>query len=204
MRAMVWLGFAALLLATPTPPTEDGTPTEVSETPTPTPEWLPHGDFELLEHDEPMLYPCMDCHADEVNNPTPRGLTDMHDDILLQHGPASRWCLDCHNLNDRDRLKLASGETIAFGDSSRLCGQCHGFQLRDWKVGVHGKVTGNMFGTRVFRTCVDCHDPHRPQVKPRTPKPAPVKPSEIQPKKNTEPQSDVEENGEENGEGDHD
>lgn len=190
MRVLFPVGLLALGLgvwAAAQEPTGEPTPEATaspieSPSPTPTPYWFPPGAFELVEHDEPLLYPCMDCHADEVANPTRRELTDMHDDVVLKHGPPSRWCLDCHDLNDRDKLKLASGEHVEFVESTRLCAQCHGEQLDDWRLGVHGKVTGNIFDTRIYRTCVECHDPHQPKFKARKPLPAPVRPADIQPK----------------------
>ena len=68
----------------------------------------------------------------------------MHDDIVLQHDEEHRWCLDCHDAADRDLLHLASGERVPFEESYRLCGQCHGEKLRDWRAGVHGRRTGEL------------------------------------------------------------
>ncbi len=94
------------------------------------------------------IFPCNDCHSDMEPNPTRRELIDMHDDISanFDHDSENRWCLDCHDLNNRDSLKLASGKLLDFNESYKLCGQCHGDKLRDWKVGVHGKRTGNWNG----------------------------------------------------------
>ena len=90
------------------------------------------------------IFPCSECHADQETNPEPRRL-DMHEEIveMFSHDEEDRWCLDCHNADNRDFLRLASGKLVSFEESYKLCGQCHGDKLRDWKVGVHGKRTGD-------------------------------------------------------------
>lgn len=125
------------------------------------------------------IFPCSDCHADMEPNPQRRELVDMHDDIVLDHAEGQRWCLDCHNLDDRDNLRLVSGEVIPFTESYQLCGQCHGDKLRDWKVGVHGKRTGNWNGEKQYLLCAHCHNPHSPSFKPMQPMPPPVRPENL-------------------------
>jgi hypothetical protein len=127
------------------------------------------------------IFPCSGCHSDLPVNRKRRKLTEMHADIVLRHGPESRWCLDCHAAENRDTLHLASGEAIPFTESYLLCGQCHGEKLRDWKVGVHGKRTGNWNGRKQYLLCAHCHDPHSPRFKPLKPLPPPVPPEEIRP-----------------------
>jgi len=109
------------------------------------------------------IFPCSACHADQ-KNPEQRELA-FHDDQqgVLHHG--DRWCLDCHDLDNRDVLRLANGAKVKFTESYRLCGQCHGDKLRDWRVGVHGKRTGHWDGEKVYFLCVNCHDPHAPRFK---------------------------------------
>ncbi len=124
------------------------------------------------------IFPCSECHADMEPNLERRELEDMHTDIVLYHAEGQRWCLDCHNPDDRDVLRLVSGETIPFSESYRLCGQCHGDKFRDWKVGIHGKRTGNWNGDKQFLLCVHCHNPHDPKFKPLKPLPPPVRPGE--------------------------
>ncbi|MDP2946571.1 MAG: cytochrome c3 family protein, partial [Nanoarchaeota archaeon] len=89
-------------------------------------------------------FPCTDCHANFAPNPAKRELVDWHTEIteIFNHDSENRWCLDCHDLSNRDSLRLASGKLLDFKESYKLCGQCHGEKLRDWKVGVHGKRTG--------------------------------------------------------------
>ncbi len=124
------------------------------------------------------IFPCSDCHADMEPNLQRRQLEDMHTDIVLHHAEGQRWCLDCHNPNDRDKLRLVSGEVIDFSESYRLCGQCHGDKFRDWKVGIHGKRTGYWNGDKQYLLCAHCHNPHDPKFKPLTPKPPPVRPGQ--------------------------
>ena len=125
------------------------------------------------------IFPCSDCHADMEPNPERRELVDMHEDIILDHAEGQRWCLDCHNLNDRDSLRLVSGEVIPFTESYRLCGQCHGDKLRDWKVGVHGKRTGYWNGEKQYLLCAHCHNPHSPSFKTLQPMPPPIRPENL-------------------------
>jgi len=127
------------------------------------------------------IFPCNNCHAEVVPNPLRRELVDMHDDIsaIFDHDSENRWCLDCHDINNRDYLKLASGKLIGFDESYKLCGQCHGDKLRDWKVGVHGKRTGEWNGKKQYLLCVHCHNPHSPKFKPMKPLPPPVRQEDI-------------------------
>ncbi|MCC6746981.1 MAG: hypothetical protein IT371_04935 [Deltaproteobacteria bacterium] len=122
------------------------------------------------------VFPCSDCHADLEANATPRKLEEEHTAIKLEHGPRERWCFDCHNPPDRDKLRLASGTLVPFTESYRLCGQCHGDKYRDWRVGVHGKRTGQWNGERRYLLCAHCHNPHSPRFKPLKPEPPPHRP----------------------------
>jgi hypothetical protein len=105
-----------------------------------------------------------------------RAMTEYHSEIVLHHADG-RWCTDCHNPTNRDKLRLISGELIDFSASYRLCGQCHGDKYRDWKVGVHGKRTGNWNGDKQYLLCVHCHNPHDPKFKQLKPLPPPVRPA---------------------------
>ncbi|MBA4410994.1 MAG: cytochrome c3 family protein [Bacteroidota bacterium] len=127
------------------------------------------------------IFPCSDCHTDLTPNPLKRELVDMHDDIsaMFDHDKENRWCTDCHDLINRDYLKLASGKLLDFKESYKLCGQCHGEKLRDWKVGVHGKRTGNWNGKKEYLLCVHCHNPHSPKFKQLTPEPPPIRQEDI-------------------------
>jgi len=123
------------------------------------------------------IFPCSGCHEDLKVNTTPRQLKKNHKEIILHHG--DRWCLDCHDALARDKLHLANGKLIDFTESFRLCGQCHGPTLRDWRAGEHGKRTGNWSGRKQYLLCVHCHNPHAPRYKPMEPLPPPVRPEDI-------------------------
>ena len=123
------------------------------------------------------IFPCSNCHKGMPVNRTRRVLSDMHTDIVLKHDEEHRWCLDCHDADDRDSLHLASGERISFDESYRLCGQCHGEKLRDWRAGVHGRRTGDWNGHKSYLLCAHCHNPHQPRFRAIAPKPAPKPPT---------------------------
>lgn len=119
-------------------------------------------------------YPCAEnCHKDLETNLEKRELVDEHEDVKLHHAEQFRWCLDCHDTENRDKLRLQSGEKIDFADSYRLCGQCHGDKYRDWRRGVHGKRTGSWNGEKQYLLCAHCHNPHNPQFAALEPMPAP-------------------------------
>lgn len=126
------------------------------------------------------IFPCSECHKEIEPNPIRRNL-DWHEEItsIFNHDSENRWCLDCHDLQNRDSLKLASGKLLSFEESYKLCGQCHGDKLRDWKVGVHGKRTGQWNGKKEYLLCVHCHNPHSPRFQELTPEPPPVRQDEI-------------------------
>jgi hypothetical protein len=111
------------------------------------------------------IFPCSACHAG-MKNRTRRELA-FHDEqqSVFDHDAEHRWCLDCHDYDDRDVLRLASGETVPFTESYRLCGQCHGDKYRDWRRGVHGKRVGRWDGEKTYFLCVNCHNPHSPRFK---------------------------------------
>jgi hypothetical protein len=114
------------------------------------------------------IFPCSGCHDGKtlVPNGTRRELS-FHDEqqSVFAHDAEHRWCLDCHDLKNRDVLHLTSGEPVPFTESYRLCGQCHGDKLRDWRVGVHGKRVGRWDGEKTYFLCVNCHNPHTPRFK---------------------------------------
>ena len=123
------------------------------------------------------MFPCSECHNQDLPPKLERRELKMaHTEIRLEHDAEHRWCLDCHDVNDRDHLHTASGEKIPFAESYRLCGQCHGDKLRDWKAGVHGRRTGNWDGHKKYLLCVHCHNAHSPKFKPIAPMPPPPAP----------------------------
>jgi hypothetical protein len=122
------------------------------------------------------IFPCSECHGEMETDPERRELTMMHEDIVLKHDEQHRWCLDCHDADNRDMLRLASGELVPFEESYRLCGQCHGDKYRDWRAGVHGRRTGSWNGHKRYLLCAFCHNPHEPRFKPEKPEPPPHPP----------------------------
>jgi hypothetical protein len=111
------------------------------------------------------IYPCSACHAGQKDRA--RRTLAFHDEqqSVFDHDADHRWCLDCHDYEDRDVLRLASGEPVPFTESYRLCGQCHGDKYRDWRAGVHGKRVGRWDGAKIYFLCVNCHNPHSPRFK---------------------------------------
>lgn len=111
------------------------------------------------------IFPCMDCHQDQKDRE--RRELGFHDEqqSVFDHDAENRWCLDCHDYENRNVLRLASGATVPFTESYRLCGQCHGDKYRDWRAGIHGKRVGNWDGAKTYLLCVSCHNPHSPSFK---------------------------------------
>ncbi len=125
------------------------------------------------------IFPCSDCHVDIEPNTQRRALEEEHTDIELTHAAGQRWCLDCHDTENRDVLRLVSGEKVPFTESYRLCGQCHGDKYRDWRAGTHGKRTGMWDGQKQYLLCAHCHNPHSPRFNPLIPLPPPARPEDV-------------------------
>ncbi len=133
------------------------------------------------------IFPCSECHADMEVDYTRRKMEYAHEEIELHHGPRERWCFDCHNPEDRDRLRLASGQLVGFDESYRLCGQCHGTIFRDWREGIHGRRRGYWNGAKSYLLCPSCHNPHSPKFQPLKPLPPPVRPQFLRAGRSEEP-----------------
>ena len=117
-----------------------------------------------------MSLQCSGCHDPKTGGDRTRRELGFHADAgepaaVFDHDAEHRWGLDCHDFAHRDVLRLASGDTVPFTESYRLCGQCHGDKYRDWRVGVHGKRIGRWDGAKVYFLCVNCHNPHTPGFK---------------------------------------
>jgi hypothetical protein len=89
-------------------------------------------------------------------------MREFHTTIHLEHADVMGFCDRCHDLVNPDQFRLIDGTEVAFDDSARVCGQCHGEKHRDWEEGIHGIQTGSWRGTAERRTCTACHDPHAP------------------------------------------
>jgi hypothetical protein len=144
-----------------------GTPATTSSRPTIAPPIFSEG-----------IFPCSNCHAEMKPDLTHRALQDEHTAIVLRHAAGLFWCLDCHHPENRDTLRLATGEGLPFTESYRLCGQCHSKKLRDWQAGIHGRRTGYWNGDKEYLMCTRCHNPHDPEFKALTPMPPPERPGQ--------------------------
>jgi hypothetical protein len=116
---------------------------------------------------QPVTVSCASCHTTTKPNPatkTTADLDEFHQGLQFAHGDLN--CLSCHNADNYDTLRRADGSSIAYVDVMDLCGQCHGSQLRDYRNGAHGGMTGHWDltkGERQRNNCIDCHDPHVPK-----------------------------------------
>ncbi len=135
-----------------------------------------------------MTMQCSMCHpgADQAEQKNEARQIMMHQDIIsdasqLQHGRGAIWCFDCHNAANRDTLVDHQGQEISFNESQKLCGSCHGEVYSEWRMGLHGKRTGEwkVGGKKRWWTCTECHDPHKVQehrFNPVKPEPPPALP----------------------------
>lgn len=116
----------------------------------------------------PVRIACATCHSLKATAtvPTrPADVEEVHVGLAFDHGEVS--CASCHaaKAGEAPLLHLADGTPLPTTEAMRLCGQCHGPQLRDYEAGAHGGMDGHWDLTRGGRTrnhCVDCHDPHVP------------------------------------------
>lgn len=120
---------------------------------------------------------CSVCHSIERDGPPatrPDELDEFHTDMKFGHGDLT--CNACHHPDDRDLLRLADGQSLAFEDTITLCAQCHGTQMRDYRKAAHGGMSGHWdlkAGPRTRNHCVNCHDPHAPGFPSMIPAPPP-------------------------------
>jgi hypothetical protein len=122
--------------------------------------------------------PCATCHGlTDVPWAVPTGVDKLplpHSGLVMQHGDLT--CDSCHDASGVERLHLASGKVIELRDALTLCSQCHGPQRRDFDHGAHGGMRGHWDlaqGPRDRNHCVDCHEPHAPQIPAVQPMPPP-------------------------------
>lgn len=120
------------------------------------------------------MFPCSDCHKKLEINYTPRELKEKHADLVVDHGNDRFWCTACHDGKGMDFLASKDGRRIDMDHGYLHCGECHFKAHKDWEYGIHGLRIGMWQGTRVLRTCTECHDAHQPQIALETPVPAPV------------------------------
>ncbi|WKK65233.1 cytochrome c3 family protein [Lutimonas zeaxanthinifaciens] len=116
-------------------------------------------------------YACSECHNKPVEQLQKEGLgKKAHWDIVINHADTKTMkCASCHNGEDMNNLKSITGDPIDFDHSYKLCGQCHIKQQKDWIGGAHGKNISGWKSARVSKLCVECHNPHQPQIESRWP-----------------------------------
>lgn len=142
------------------------------------PDGPPRMDVGRVDHrGQAVTVACSTCHAvrePDRSTSSTADLDEAHHGLAVAHGGQS--CLSCHHPEDYDSLRLADGRRLPFTDVMTLCGQCHGTQLRDYRHGAHGGMTGYWDltrGPRERNNCTDCHDPHAPAFTGMIPAPGP-------------------------------
>lgn len=142
-----------------------------------------HGTFSVVGRVK-----CADCHdphqpqmaPSSVSKPSPPAsepgtaldCLSCHTRVLKGHdklGEGSEACWACHYNMEMGVLSLAGGEThLPLSDSPQLCGQCHQKRYEAWSEGEHGvpawkQGEPGISGAEEVK-CVNCHEPHQPQV----------------------------------------
>ena len=126
----------------------------------------------------PIRVRCATCHdvvnvGDTVKKPD--DLKEFHQGLTFTHG--SLACANCHEPEEPLLLRLATGETVPTSEAMQLCSQCHGPKRNAYNHGAHGGKTGHWDlsrGGQLRNNCVDCHDPHSPQIQQVIPAPRPI------------------------------
>lgn len=115
-------------------------------------------------------YACIECHTKPLTEMQSGSEVRAHWDIEMNHADESTMnCVICHNGTDMNNLNSLVGKSIDFNLSYKLCAQCHTAQFNDWKGGAHGKNIGGWAKPRAAMTCVNCHNPHKPQIASKWP-----------------------------------
>ena len=116
------------------------------------------------------LYSCTECHTKPLHQMQSKDIQKAHWDIEINHANEETMnCLTCHDAENLDQLKSLTGKDIDFNNSYKLCSQCHIKQYNDWSGGAHGKSLGSWAPPRASKTCVNCHNPHKPHFESRWP-----------------------------------
>lgn len=95
----------------------------------------------------------------------PDQLKSFHQGLSVSHGNLS--CASCHDPEVPTNFRLADGSSHQMDEALMLCSQCHGPKRKAYDHGAHGGMNGHWDLSRGPRTrnhCVDCHNPHTPQI----------------------------------------
>lgn len=117
-------------------------------------------------------FKCTNCHSKPLSElqKNNKKYKKAHWDLKLKHaGSDIMNCQTCHSPNDMDHLHTLTNATVRFNDSYKVCAQCHSQQFKDWKGGAHGKRIGGWAKPIAKKTCVSCHNPHKPSFEKRLP-----------------------------------
>jgi hypothetical protein len=115
-------------------------------------------------------FACTDCHTKPLKNMKSNDFKKAHWNIKLNHADSNTMnCITCHNSKNINSLHSLTGKDIDFNKSYKLCSQCHTKQYKDWLGGAHGKRIESWAPPRASKTCVDCHNPHKPHFETRWP-----------------------------------
>lgn len=127
---------------------------------------------------KPARIPCRTCHdrlEPKEDNRYAVAVGGFHAGVVLAHGDLT--CRSCHEPPRFQGFRLQDGRPVDYPDVMRLCGQCHGLQLRDYQRGLHGGMNGYWdrdSGPRVRNHCLDCHWAHQPAIPRMVPAPLPL------------------------------
>ena len=130
----------------------------------------------LRLHRDGDEYECSACHDGFSGMRQDEALQDEHSDITFDHG-RNVLCLNCHHKKNSDAFADFGDAEIPGDQPTLLCAKCHGPHYREWRLGVHGRVSGywdKQYGPQQWLDCIQCHAPHRPKFQPMSPVPPPV------------------------------
>ncbi|MFC2020640.1 hypothetical protein ACFLU1_02465 [Chloroflexota bacterium] len=146
---------------------------------------LEKGNVEISEVQKPKCADCHEPHQPQLSlttakaYPSPASVEGGKLDCLSCHvralkghdklGSGTEACWTCHLSTQMTTLHLADGETLLLlSDSERLCGQCHQARYEAWEEGTHGVPAWKLADPAIVGvgkvTCVNCHEPHQPQI----------------------------------------
>jgi hypothetical protein len=118
-------------------------------------------------------FPCSNCHTKDLETLQAEGTGELqkaHWNIQIEHAGAETMdCLTCHSESDLNKLNSITGTKIDIDESYKSCAQCHSTQYKEWQGGAHGKRVGGWVPPRIIKTCVECHNPHKPAFESRWP-----------------------------------